>query len=304
MLEILKKIKKMNAQEFKQRLFAEDPAFRFIVICVGGFLLILLLLFIHHSLSCVSTDDAFLEGHVIPISPKVAAQVTKVLVDDNQEVKAGDLLVELDVNDYRVQNDMAKAELQGAEAEAEKAKTDAERYKKLNAQDEVSKQQLDMAVLRKQIANAKVSAAKARVEQTGLEVSYTKIYSPIEGHVTKKSVEVGALVQVGQPLLAIVSSEKWVIANFKETQLTHMRPGQKVKIKIDTFSGKVFKGHVDSIQRGTGARFSLFPPENATGNYVKVVQRVPVKIVFDKMPKQKKYSLVLGMSVIPEVEIY
>ncbi|MFA5159831.1 MAG: HlyD family secretion protein [Candidatus Omnitrophota bacterium] len=303
MFETLKNLKKMNAQEFKKRLFAEDPAFRFMVTCVGGFLLILVLSFVHHSLSHVSTDDAFVEGHVIPISPKVAAHVVKVLVDDNQEAKAGDLLVELDVNDYRVRNEMAKAELQGAEAEAEKAKTDAERYKKLNIQDEVSKQQLDMAVLRVQIADAKVAAAKAHVEQTGLEVSYTKIYAPMDGHVTKKSVEIGALVQVGQPLLAIVSSEKWVIANFKETQLTHMRPGQKVKIKIDTYPGKVFKGHVDSIQRGTGSRFSLLPPENATGNYVKVVQRVPVKIVFDEKTG-KKYPLMLGMSVVPEVEIY
>ena len=119
---------------------------------------------------------------------------------------------------------------------------------------------------------------------------------------TKKSVELGQLVQVGQPLFAIVSKGKWVIANFKETQLTHMRPGQEVKIKIDTYPHKTFKGHVDSIQRGTGARFSLLPPENATGNYVKVVQRVPVKIVFDEAPN-KKYPLALGMSAVPEVKV-
>ncbi len=302
MLNLLRKVKGMNRAEFKKRLYAEDPKFRVTMACVGGVLLILVLWFIHQSLCYVSTDDAFIEGHVIPISAKVSAHVTKVPVADNQEVKAGDLLVELDPNDYRVLDQMAKAELQAVEAEAEKAHTDAERYKKLNTQDEVSKQQLDMAVLRTQIADAKVASAKASVEQADLNVSYTKIYAPIDGHVTKKSVEVGQLVPVGQPLLAIVSKEKWVIANFKETQLTLMRPGQKAEIKVDTYSSKTFKGHVDSIQRGTGARFSLFPPENATGNYVKVVQRVPVKIVFEEAP-DKKYPLALGMSVVPEVKV-
>ena len=293
----------MDRVKFKKQLYDEDPTFRVAVACAGGLLLILVLWFIHQSLYYVSTDDAFVEGHVVPISPKVSAHVTKVLVDDNQEVKTGDLLIELDPNDYRVRDQMAKAELQAAEAEAEKAHTDAERYKKLNSQDEVSKQQLDMAMLRTQIADAKVASAKAHVEQADLEVSYTKIYSPIDGHVTKKSVEVGQLVPVGQPLFAIVSKSKWVIANFKETQLTAMHPGQKVEVRIDTYPHKTFMGHVDSIQRGTGARFSLFPPENATGNYVKVVQRVPVKIVFEEAPN-KKYPLALGMSAVPEVKVH
>ena len=302
MWNLLRKLKGMNRQEFTQQLHAEDPTFRVAVTCAGGLLLILVLWFIQHGLCYVSTDDAFIEGHVVPISPKVSAHVTNVLVNDNQEVKAGDPLIELDANDYRVRDQMAKADLQAAEAEAEKAHTDAARYSKLNTEDEVSKQQLDMAVLRTQIADAKVAAAKARVEQADLEVSYTKIYAPIDGHVTKKSVEVGQLIQVGQPLLAIVSREKWVVANFKETQLTAMHPGQKVSIRIDTYPHKTFKGRVDSIQRGTGARFSLLPPENATGNYVKVVQRVPVKIVFDEAPN-KKYPLALGMSAVPEVKV-
>ncbi len=302
MLNFLKKIKGMNRAEFKKQLYAEDPKFRIKVACAGGLLLLMVLWYIYQGLCYVSTDDAFIEGHVVPISAKVSAHVTKVLVADNQEVKAGDLLIQLDPNDYTVKARMAKADLQAAEAEAEKAHTDAGRYKQLHTQDEVSKQQLDMAVLRTQIADAKVASAKARVEQTDLDVSYTKIFSPIDGHVTKKSVEAGQLIPVGQPLLAIVSNEKWVTANFKETQLTLMRPGQKVAIKVDTYPHKTFKGHVDSIQRGTGARFSLFPPENATGNYVKVVQRVPVKIVFDESP-DKKYSLALGMSAVPEVKV-
>ncbi|HNX68947.1 MAG TPA: HlyD family secretion protein [Candidatus Omnitrophota bacterium] len=302
-IKTLKKIKQMDRAEFKRRLYADDPTFRFVVACVGGFLLIGLLWIFYQSLCYVSTDDAFVEGHVAPISPKVSAQVIRVPVKDNQEVKTGDLLVELDVSDYRVQHDMAKADLMAAEAEAQKAHADEVRYKKLNDQDEVSKQQLDMAVLRTEVADAKVAAAKARLEQTGLEVSYTKITAPISGHVTRKSVELGALVQTGQPLMAIVSDEKWVVANFKETQLRDMHSGQKVKIKVDTYPGKTFHGHVDSIQRGTGARFSLLPPENATGNFVKVVQRIPVKIVFDEKP-EKKYPLGLGMSVVPEVKVH
>ena len=302
MLNLLKKIKGMNRDKFKKKLYAEDPKFRIIVACLGGFALILVLWFIHQSLCYVSTDDAFVEGHVVPISAKVSAHVTKVLVEDNQEVKAGDLLIELDPNDYTVKARMAKADLQAAEAEGEKAHTDAGRYKQLNTQDEVSKQQLDMAVLRTQIADAKAASAKARLEQADLDVSYTKIFAPIDGFVTKKSVELGQLVQAGQPLLAIVSKEKWVIANFKETQLTLMHSGQKVEIRIDTYPHKIFKGHVDSLQRGTGSRFSLLPPENATGNYVKVVQRVPVKIVFEEVP-DKKYPLALGMSAVPEVKV-
>ncbi len=287
---------------FKQGLRDKNPKVRILTAIGGGIFLIWLLFFIHHSLCWVSTDDAFIEGHVSPISPKVSAHVLKVLVNDNQTVTAGDLLIELDPNDYVVRNEMAKADLKAAQAEEEQAKKDVERYKKLDANDEISKQQFDRALLKAHTTEAQVAAAKARVEQTNLEVSYTKIFAPVSGQVTRKSVELGALVQPGQFLLAIVQPEKWVVANFKETELTHMVPGQKVKIKIDSYPGKTFKGHVDSIQRGTGARFSLLPPENATGNYVKVVQRVPVKIVFDENP-DAEHPLALGMSVVPEVNI-
>lgn len=287
---------------FKKKLFAEDPAFRVLFTIGTGTVIILILLFIRHALCYVSTDDAFIEGHVVPVSPRVSSYVAKVLVNDNQEVKAGDLVVELDPNDYLVRSAMAKAQLEAAQAEAEQARTDVERYRALSETDEVSKQQLDHAVLRAKTGDAKVDQAKALVRQTDLEISYTKILSPAGGHVAKKSVEEGAFVQPGQVLMAIVPEEKWVVANFKETQLTHMRPGQPVEIKIDTYPGKTFKGHVDSLQRGTGASFSLLPPENATGNYVKVVQRVPVKIVFET-PPEKKYPLAVGMSVVPVVKV-
>src|SRR6185369_10729873 len=128
------------------------------------------------------------------------------------------------------------------------------------------------------------------------------IYAPDSGRVANKSVEEGALVQAGQPLLAIVPGEVWVTANFKENQIGRMQPGQAAEIIVDAYPDKVFKAHVDSIQAGTGARFSLLPAENATGNYVKVVQRVPVKIVFDEAP-DPQHLLAPGMSVVPEVKV-
>jgi membrane fusion protein (multidrug efflux system) len=143
---------------------------------------------------------------------------------------------------------------------------------------------------------------RAAVTQAELELSYTKIYAPTTGRVTRKAVDEGALVQVGQPLMMIVPGDVWVTANFKENQIGNISPGQPVEIKVDAYPGKVFKAHVDSIQAGTGARFSLIPQENATGNYVKVVQRIPVKIVFDEPPDPNR-MLAPGMSVTPAVKV-
>jgi len=151
-------------------------------------------------------------------------------------------------------------------------------------------------------ATAQVAAAQAALEQAELNLSYTDIYAPHDGFITKRNVNVGDVLQKDQNLAAFVFGRAWVTANFKETQLTRMRPGQPVDVAVDAYPDKVFKAHVDSIQRGTGARFSLLPPENATGNYVKVVQRVPVKIVFDEAP-DPRYVLSLGMSVIPTVDV-
>ncbi|MEI8175500.1 MAG: HlyD family secretion protein [Candidatus Omnitrophota bacterium] len=243
-----------------------------------------------------STDDAYVEAHIIQISAKIPSHVTAVAVEDNQEVAEGALLVEEDVRDYETKLAIATAESEAAIAERSQAADDVERYVKLQASDELSRQQLDRSRLRLEQAQAQVARAKAALDQARLYLSYTKIMSPSKGRVTKKSVEVGAYVQTGQALLAIVTPERWVVANFKETQLTHMRPGQEARIKVDAYPGKVYRGRVESIQRGTGARFSLLPAENATGNFVKVVQRVPVKIVFDEEP-EPGHPLIPGMSV-------
>jgi membrane fusion protein (multidrug efflux system) len=156
---------------------------------------------------------------------------------------------------------------------------------------------------RAEASKADAERARAEVEQATLNLSYTKIHAPAAGYVTKKNVEPGVFVQVGQSLMAIVPPNVWVTANFKETQLTHMRPGQPAAVSVDTYPDETFHGRVDSIQRGTGSRFSLLPPENATGNFVKVVQRIPVKIVFERPEELAKYRLVPGMSVVPEVNV-
>ena len=151
-------------------------------------------------------------------------------------------------------------------------------------------------------ANAAVQQAEAKLRQAELNLSYTQVTAPEDGRVTRRVVEQGAYIQPGQSLMAIVPRQYWVIANFKEIQLTHMRVGQPVDVVVDAYPDHKFKGHVESIQDGAGARFSLFPPENATGNYIKVVQRVPVKIVLDDLPGND-LALGPGMSVVPKVRV-
>jgi membrane fusion protein (multidrug efflux system) len=304
-----------------------------------------------------STDDAFIEGFVTLVSPRVPGLVVKLRVTDNERVKEGDVLVEIDPRDYetrlaRARADLANAEAQleqakaqvavdeakaqqqhsaveAAEAEAARAEADLKRYEAAESR-AVSRIQLTLAqtqarstsanlgVARHQAKSAdaqaslsrvSVAAAVARVEQNRasltqaeLDLSYTKVQAPVSGKVTRRTVEQGIYVQTGQSLLALVPEDLWVVANFKETQLRHMRPGQPVRLRVDAFSGRDFDGKVDSIQSGTGARFSLLPPENAVGNYVKVVQRVPVKIVFDQ-PLPPELEIAPGMSVVPKVRI-
>jgi membrane fusion protein (multidrug efflux system) len=171
----------------------------------------------------------------------------------------------------------------------------------LARRDEISKQQLAHLEAEWNSGEAKVKSARAHEQQAELDLSYTKIVAPWAGKVTKKGVEIGAYVQAGQPLFSLVSLNPWVVANFKETQIGSMRPGQPVEIHIDAL-GKTLKGKVDSLQAGSGARFSLFPPENATGNFVKVVQRVPVKILLEE-PLPPEAGLGPGLSVVCKVKV-
>lgn len=356
----------------------------------------------------ISTDDAFVDGRVHPITPRVAGYVNEVPVEDNQKVEAGQVLVVLDPTDYAVALAQAKADLAAAEsqltaqelgvplqlsqtssrvtearaqleseqrsldqatkerdaaeqdvvqiqAQLDQDKLDSQRITELRHKDVVSQSDLDsienkrrgheaqlrsarakadgagrrlesiladikrlhaaidlaatgqdQAVIQDKEAaaqRARVDLARERVHQAELNLSYTKIVSPVVGHVTKKQIEAGRLVAAGQALMTVVPldpGELWVTANYKETQLRDVHPGQKATLEVDTYPGREITGTVDSIMAGTGAVFSLFPTENASGNYVKIVQRIPVKIVFDK-ENGALPALRLGMSVVPVI---
>ncbi len=254
-----------------------------------------------HSAAHESTDDAAIEAHVIPISSKVSGQILDVKVADNQHVEKGAELARIDPRDYQVKLDQAAAEFSAGRAEAARSAADAARSKQLYERDDISRQVYEKAVADAEVFKAKAELASKKVTAAELDLAYTRLTAPESGKVTKKNAETRSFVQVGQTLMAIVTDEVWVVANFKETQLTRMRPGQKVTIEVDAFPGRSINGHIDSLQSGTGARFSLLPAENATGNFVKVVQRVPVKIVFDEPVTDM--MLVPGMSVTPTVHL-
>jgi membrane fusion protein (multidrug efflux system) len=185
--------------------------------------------------------------------------------------------------------DRSQAALEAARARLKSARSEA--------------RQVDVAKSERDRQRAEVARAEADLERAQLDLGYTKLVAPVAGRITKKSLTVGQWVQAGQAVLALVPDEVWVVGNYKETQVGHIRPGLPVRIEVDAFPDHVFTGRVDSVQAGTGSRFSLLPAENATGNYVKVVQRIPVKIVFDPLPDLSRFPLSPGMSVVPDVKI-
>ncbi|ORM52370.1 efflux transporter periplasmic adaptor subunit [Pantoea conspicua] len=305
------------------------------------------------------TDDAYVNADYTLVAPKVSGYINAVRVQDNQQVKAGELLATLDDRDYRVALESARADLQVSEAKllssqaqleqqqsvieqqkasvaasqasAQYAGQSADRYNRLyksgtvaadDQQKASSTQRSALAAVRqsqaalasavKQVgvlqaavrsAEADVAAAKASVDQAVLNLSYTRIVAPVAGMVGQRSVRTGAYVSAGTRLLAVVPLQQtYITANFLETQLSDVRPGQRVRIHIDALPGETFTGHVDSIAPATGATFSAIAPDNATGNYTKVVQRLPVKIVLESNQPHLA-QLRVGMSAIPEIEV-
>jgi membrane fusion protein (multidrug efflux system) len=377
-------------------------------VVVAAIVLLIVGLFVYRYLaSYESTDDAQVDGHVNSISARITGHVTKLNVEDNQNVQAGTVLVEIDPADYQVAYERAKADFEDAQAaavaagvsvpitdvnttsqvsateadvksaragiqaakqqfeaskaqlhEAEandvKAQNDLVRYKQLVEKQEISQQQYDQAIAAARAGTATVEAArasadaaqqevtqaegklvqaqanlsyantapkqmqvtraraasalaeaqrkKADLDQAQLNLQYTKIVAPVKGAVSNRTVEVGQNVAPGQELMKVINlDDVWITANFKETQLRKMRPGQSVEVEVDA-NGRTYHGKVDSFAGASGARFSLLPPENATGNYVKVVQRIPVKIILDP-GSNKDGSLRPGMSVTPKVRL-
>lgn len=303
---------------------------RVIVPAITGLILLILGFIVSvNSIFYKSTDDAFVEGHIISVAPRVSGPIIKLHIDDNIEVKKGDLLLEIDPTDYEVRLKQTEAKLEEARSalkssdnevvktfsDLDFAKSDYTRYSQMFEKGIASKQDYDASSNKLTVAQSNNNAAKAKndeisaaikrleaeVEQAKLDLSYTKIYAMEDGKITHRMIEQGNYVQVAQPLFSIVPEKVWVVANFKETQVANMKKGQPVKIKIDTYRGKSFNGIVDSLQMASGAKASLFPPENAVGSYVKIVQRIPVKILFTD--DIKGYNIIPGMSAIPTVKV-
>ncbi|MQA21006.1 HlyD family secretion protein [Rugamonas rivuli] len=310
----------------------------------------------------VETENAYVAGHVHPVSARIAGVVTKVFIDDNQIVKEGDVIAELDPFDQHVkveqiQAQIATAEQQVAQSDAQiaqtqaqasaaaaqvaqseaqlvRAKQDAERYGQLyNSQMKaVSKAELDAAVAgrasavadlaarkdsaaaakaqisaahsARDVLKAQVNVLRVQLKDAQQQLAYNRILAPVGGRIGKRTIEVGQRVTAGQQLTAIVQENVWLTANFKETQLADLKPGQEVKVSIDAIPGRELIGKVDSFAPASGAQFALLPADNATGNFTKIVQRVPVKITF-KPEDVKALSgrLVPGMSAIAEVAV-
>ena len=304
------------------------------------------------------TDDAFIDAHISQVSAQVGGRVTRLMVDDNQVVKAGQVLVEIDPRDFQVrldqmiaQRDQAAAQLEQAratlpmrqadldqatanirvsQADRTQSQHDLARYTAINPR-AISAQLLDqaratgsstqarleaarhaeagmralIAVARTQVdaAQAALRTADSNVDSARLQLSYTHVLAPADGRIARRTVEVGNYVGQGQSLLAVVQPQCWVTANLKESQLTHLQPGQPVSVTVDAFSERPLAARVDSLQSGTGSVFSSLPAENATGNYVKIVQRLPVKIVFDDREACTKLALAPGMSVEPRITV-
>jgi membrane fusion protein, multidrug efflux system len=336
------------------------PLFWIIALAVAAVLIIGGLLWWLHARQYESTDDAFVDAHIVRISPQVAGILVSVPAQDNRHVQPGQLLAVIEPSGPEAQRAQAVAEVAQAEAQvhqaegqiiaaraqraqavanaigpaadARRAAADYARYatvKRLDAaaaadtqvdqaraqaesargQAAAARRQIDtatanVAVAGKQLeaARAQVKAAQARVAQTNVTLNDLRLAAPVPGQVVNRSVNVGSYVAPGQQLMAIVPDKIWVTANFKETQLRHMALGQHVDIRIDAFPDIDFEGHVDSIQRGAGQAFAILPPQNATGNYVKVVQRVPVRILFDR-PDPHHYPIGPGMSVVPRIKV-
>ena len=313
----------------------------------------------------VSTDDAETNGRAIDVAPHVTGYATALLINDNERVTKGQLLVQIDPRDYIAARDQAEGTLRVAEAQLNNARVNLEtirvtaparlvaargvrdqaqatltnaelEYKRQHtvARAATTQQAVDQSTAAQQSAQGQLAQADAQVTeaalvpqaiaeaeaqvaqlegqveqargqlaQAELNLSWTRVIAPQDGWITKRNVEVGDLLTNGQSILSIVTPALWVTANYKETQLDRIRPGQKVDITVDAHPGLTLHGHVDSIQMGSGAKFSAFPPENATGNYVKIVQRVPVKIDIDSGIDPSMPPLPLGLSVEPTIHV-
>ncbi|MFZ4855655.1 MAG: efflux RND transporter periplasmic adaptor subunit [Desulfuromonadaceae bacterium] len=298
----------------------------------------------------VQTDNAFIEATCVPLSSRVSGTVTRVHIQDNQFVRQGELLLELDENDYHInvrkaeagvgiaenstngeylKVESSQAVVEIARARLSQTERDLQRSSELfklgviarelldnqttakltaelqlrEAEENFKKARAEAGLVTQTGSNAKILLNKALLDEARQQLAYTRITAPFDGYITRKAVASGANIQAGQSLLALVSlQDAWITANYKEGQLGRITPGQNVSFTVDAYPGRTFRGRVDSIMAGAGSAFSMLPPENATGNFVKVVQRIPVKIAIDK-GSDPAHQLRVGMSVIPTITV-
>lgn len=250
----------------------------------------------------VTTDNAQVFGHSVMLAPKVSGYIKAVNVVEGQKVNAGDVLVNIDPRDYENTLKQAKGELSSIEARKRDAEKNYRRLVDLLAKGAVSQQQFDSSSAQYHDFKAKYEAIASQVSQAELNLANTNITAPANGFIAKKSVEVGQLAAPGIPLIGFVDSgERWIIANFKETEVEGIKLNAQVDITIDAISGKSYTGKVESISSATGATFTLLPPDNATGNFTKVVQRIPVKIKFENISEEDVIKLRTGLSAFIKV---
>jgi membrane fusion protein (multidrug efflux system) len=252
-----------------------------------------------------STDDAYVQAHSLMLSARIGGTVQKVLVDENDKVKAGQLLAQIDDQDYSAAYNQVVADQSSVQADLVQAAQDYERISKLYQDQAVSKSDFDKAVARYRNLQARLKADQFKSDEAKLNLSYTQITAPEDGAIAKKSVEPGMVIPPGQALFGFVSSqERWVTANFKETQLSSIKSGEKVDVDVDAVKGRKFKGVVDSIGSATGSTFTLLPPDNSTGNFTKVVQRVPVKIKLLNLTDEDIDRLAAGLSAVVDIRVH
>ena len=266
-----------------------------IVVAAGGYL------YWDSAAHFQSTDDSFIAARQFALQPKVAGYITAVPVTDNQHVAAGDVIARIDDRDYRIALEQAKAQLAHDQALLDDAQKNLGRYQTLAKTNSIAQQQVDDQGYLVDQDKSNVALDQAKVDQAKLDLSHTVVTADQAGRVANLSAAVGQFVQAGTTLTMFVPDEIWVTANFKETQLDAMRPDQPVTLTIDAYPERTIRGHVASVQPGSGPAFSLLPPENATGNWVKIVQRVPVKVVMDDPPTD--VALGPGMSVETTVRV-
>jgi membrane fusion protein (multidrug efflux system) len=261
--------------------------------------------FVWNYVMYVTTDNAQIEGHFVMLAPKVGGYVVKVNIQEGQRVKKGDVLVEIDPRDYENTARQVAGELTSIEARKNDAERMYRRITQLKNQGAVSQQQYDTTSSTYNETKAKWDAVSAQVAQAQLNLANTKIVAPTDGFIAKKSVEIGQLAAPGIPLIGFVdANERWVTANFKETDLSSIKPGAKVKVEVDAIGGRSFEGKVEAISSATGATFTLLPPDNATGNFTKVVQRVPVKIGLNQLKEGDAEILRVGLSAYVKVSVH